>query len=122
MRKSAAAFAGFTLVALAAMAFQKPDAVTGRLVDLACYSQDKDNAGNHHVNKGFVCAQACAREGFEVGLLTSDGKVYHVRGELTAESNAKLAPYMGQPVTIMGKVSEKEGQMVIESSSLRAEE
>jgi hypothetical protein len=119
MLKDAAVLAGAFFFALAAPAFQETQTVTGQLVDLSCYSQDKDNAGNHHVERGFVCAQACAREGFEVGLLTPDGKVYHVRGELTAHSNSQLVPYMAETVTITGTVSEKEGQLLIVSSSLR---
>lgn len=120
MLKYAAVLACAFFFALASAAFHETQTVTGQLVDLSCYSQDKDNTGNHHVKRGFVCAQACAREGFEVGLLTPDGKVYHVRGELTDHSNAQLVAYMAETVTITGTVSEKEGQMLIASSSLQA--
>jgi hypothetical protein len=41
-----------------------------------------------------TCAQAYARERSEVGLMTQDGKIYHIRGGLTTNSNAKLVPYM----------------------------
>jgi hypothetical protein len=105
-------------VAVIAGAFERNDRVTGILIDLSCYSQDKNDTGNHHHDKGLVCAQACAREGFEVGVLTTDGTVYHVRGGLTDEGNAKLVPYMAQTVALTGKISKQEGQMVITSDEL----
>jgi len=40
------------------------------------------------------CAIACAKMGRPVALLTSDGKVYSVTGDLAADKNAKLVPHM----------------------------
>jgi hypothetical protein len=65
------------------------------------------------------CARACALEGFPVGLLTTDGKVYHVTGDLAANSNAKLAPHMTKTVTITGDVSQKDGETIIAGSDLK---
>ena len=95
-----------------------PTRVTGTLIDLACYSQDKNDTGSHHRGKGMTCAQACAREGFEVALLATDGTIYHVRGGLTGNKNAKLVPYISQIVVIGGQVSEQHGQSIISSDSL----
>jgi hypothetical protein len=120
MHKSAAVLVGTLLVATIVIpVFGNIESVTGQLIDLACYSQNKEDTANQHRGKGSICAQACAREGFPVGLLTTDGKVYQVMGELAANSNAKLVPYMGQAVTITGEVKEKDGQMMILGSDLK---
>ena len=118
MRKSAAVLAGALVLAFVAPAFAKTETVTGQLIDLLCYSQNSENTGNAHRNKGYVCAQACAREGFPVAILTSDGKVYQVTGDLAAESNAKLVPHMSQMVTLTGDVSENSGITMIAASNL----
>jgi hypothetical protein len=120
MHKSASVLVGALLVAtIVAPVFGNIGSVTGKLIDLACYSQNKEDTANGHRGKGVICAQACAREGFAVGLLTSDGKVYHVMGELAANSNARLVPQMGQAVIIAGEVKEKDGQMMIFGSDLK---
>jgi len=64
-------------VSLAPRASAAPAAtetLTGQLVDLAYYSLNKNAVGAAHLY-GVVGAQATAREGFPVGLLTSEGKV-----------------------------------------------
>jgi hypothetical protein len=119
VQKIATLLIGTTSVAVLAVTSPLPNQVTGQLVDLSCYSENKDNIGNHHINRGLTCAQACAREGFEVGLLTRDGTVYHVHGGLTANSNAKLAPHMSKFVTITGVISKEKGQDVIASDGLK---
>jgi hypothetical protein len=106
-------------VLAASLAFGKSETVTGQLIDLACFSQDKDNTGNHHKHQGLNCARACAMEGFAVGILTPDGRVYEVTGELTADSNAKLVPHMAQTVTLTGEVGEKDGKMTIAANDLK---
>jgi hypothetical protein len=108
------------LLTISARATSHPARVTGTLIDLACYAQDKNDTGNHHRGKGMTCAQACAREGFEVGILTTDGKIYHLRGGLTASKNSRLVPYMSQSVVVLGDVSEQNGQSLITSDSLEA--
>ena len=121
MRKSAALFSGvLVVIALVAPAFAKTETITGQLVDLACFGLNKEDAGNAHKGKGYICGQACAREGFPVGLVTSDGKVYEVKGDLAANSNAKLVPHIAQRVTITGDVSEQDGVVFIRASDLMA--
>src|ERR1700733_16213061 len=79
MHKTVALLGGaFLLVSFAAPALAETKTVTGQLVDLACYGVNKENTGNAHKGKGLICGQACAREGFPVGLVTTDGKVYQV--------------------------------------------
>jgi hypothetical protein len=120
MRKSAAVLiSALFVVATAAPALARSETVTGQVVDLACYTLDKGNTGNMHKGRGYTCAQACAREGFQVGLLASDGKVYVVTGDLAANKNAKLVPHMSHTVTITGDVSEEAGMMTIAASELK---
>jgi len=125
MRKSAVLLsaalllATLLLVTFALPAFAETKTVTGKLVDLACYGQNKENTENAHKGKGYDCGKACAREGFPVGILTSDGKVYQVSGDLAAHANAKLVPHIAETVTITGDVSEKGGIAVITSNELK---
>jgi hypothetical protein len=123
MRKSAILLTGFiTLVGIVAArrAFAETQTVTGKLVDLACYSLNKEETGNaHRRGTAIICAQGCAREGFPVGLLTAAGKVYEVRGGLAANINAKLAPHMAHTVTITGEIGEQDGMMAITADELK---
>lgn len=112
----AVVLAGF-VVAWSTMA--RAETVTGRLVDLNCYSMNKELMGNFHPGRGLICAQACAREGFPVGLVASDGKVYQVAGGLAADLNAKLVPHMSHTVTITGPLSQKNGATMITSNELK---
>ena len=52
--------------------------LTGQLVDSACYVKDKSNTRIAHQGMGYTCAEACARDGFPVWLVTADGKTYQV--------------------------------------------
>jgi hypothetical protein len=97
----------------------KADTLTGQLVDLACYSANKQNTGNAHRGKGAICGQACAREGFPVGLVTPDGKIYQIVGDLTVAHQAKLVPYISQTVTITGDVSQQNGMTLLVGKDLK---
>jgi hypothetical protein len=80
--------------------------VTGVLVDLTCYTKDKANTTNAHKGMGETCAQACAKKGLPVALVTEKGEVYEVMtmGDLAGENNAKLVPHMSHTVTLTGDV------------------
>ena len=82
--------------------------VTGVLVDLACYTKDKANTTNAHKGMGETCAQACAKKGGTVALVTEKGDVYEVMtmGGLAGENNAKLVPHMAHTVTLTGDVTD----------------
>jgi hypothetical protein len=113
---------GVAVVAFASLygflAFSRTTTLSGQLIDLACYSEDKTNTGNQHKGLGLNCARACALEGFPVGLLTADGKVYRVKGELAANSNAKLVPHMGEKVVLSGE-TEEGSELTITADSFR---
>jgi len=112
-------FAGLTVatfvVAMGAPAFAKEETIKGELVDQACYTKDHKNMGEAHKE----CATTCAKKGQPVALVTSDGKVYTVTGDLAANSNAKLVPHMSHTVELTGDVSEKDGKMTIAATSLK---
>jgi hypothetical protein len=119
MRRSPVLVVALLVAALVQPAMAKTESVTGQVIDLACYMMDKGNTGNTHRGRGYTCAHACAIEGFQVGLLTTDGKVYEITGDLAANKNAKLAPHMGHTVTITGDVSEKDVKNLIAAADLK---
>jgi hypothetical protein len=116
---TAAAF----VITLGAPSFAKVDTVKGQLIDQACYKMNKANTGERHqMRNGPVddCATACAKEGRPVALLTTDGKVYQVTGDLAADKNAKLVPHMTHTVEITGDVTtEQDGTMKIAGTTLK---
>ena len=115
---AAAAF----IVAISAPAFAKTETVKGQIVDESCYKMDKSNTGNDHkMPKGDTkaCADACAKMGRPLALLTSDGKVYEISGGLAAEKNAKLIPHISHTVEITGDVTDSGDKMMISSDSLK---
>lgn len=112
-------FAGLTVaacvVAMAAPAFAKTETIKGELVDQACYKKDAKNVGDAHKE----CAVTCAKKGQPVALVTADGKIYQVTGDLAANMNAKLVPHMAHTVELTGDVSEKDGKMMIAATDLK---
>lgn len=112
---SSSLVAALVLVSLATPAFAETKTITGQLIDIGGYAEGRpasDYAGVH--------GRACALEGFEVGVLTPDGKVYHVTGDFTAHANAKLLQYfVAKSVTVTGDVSEKDGQTMIAASDVK---
>ena len=113
--------AAFILV-LGSSAFAATQTITGQLIDQSCYNMDKSNTGvDHKMPKGDTkdCAIACAKGGKPVALLTSDGKVYTVMGDLAAEKNAKLVPHMSHTVALTGDVTENGGKMMIAATNLK---
>jgi hypothetical protein len=116
MRKlSATLTAAVFVAALSAPAFAKEMTVKGELVDQTCYNKDHKNVGAAHKD----CAATCAKKGQQVALLTSDGKLYEVKGDLAANNNAKLVPHMSHTVEITGDVTTEGGQNVINATSVK---
>ena len=86
------------------------ETITGEVISLSCYFNDKTNIGR----KGATCALATVKwEGNPAGLLTADGKVYQIAGGLTANNNEKLWPILGHSVSITGEVSPTAGMPTI---------
>jgi hypothetical protein len=97
-------------------------AITGQLVDAACYRLDKSHIGaDHKMPQGDEknCAVECVKTGLPVALLALDGTVYIVTGVLAASHNADLVPHMGHTVTLTGEVTEEAGTMMIAAMDLK---
>ena len=110
------------IVVLGSSAFAATQTITGQLIDQSCYNMDKSNTGvDHKMPKGDTkdCAIACAKGGKPLALLTSDGKVYTVMGDLAAEKNAKLVPHMSHTVALTGDVTESGGKMMLAATNLK---
>ena len=120
-------FVGLTaaawILALGAPAFAKVETLKGQLVDQGCYKMDKANTGDRHAMKnGPVegCATMCAKMGHAVALLTSDGKVYEITGDLAGNKNEKLVPHMAHTVEVTGDVTtDQGGAMKIAGANLK---
>ena len=107
---------GLCLWIWAAPLFAAAETVTGEIVSLSCYFQNKKNVGK----AGLLCAQATVKyEGNPVGLVTADGKVYQLAGGLVANNNAKVVPLLSHIVTVTGEVSKKAGMMVISADEAK---
>ena len=101
-----------------APAISASETMTGQVIDLACYMLDRKNTTATHTGRGYTCGQACAKEGFQVGLLTSDGQVFEIVGGLAANKNAKLIAHIGEVVTIAGELGKRDGFTTISASDL----
>jgi predicted metal-binding protein len=89
---------------------------------MSCYMKDKvNNTGIDHKMPADTkeCATACAKRGRPMALLTSDGKVYQIAGDLAADNNAKLVPHIAHTVSITGDTMDDKGTMMIHASELK---
>jgi hypothetical protein len=113
--------AGFVVV-LTVPVLAKTETVTGQLVDQNCYMKDTvSNKGVDHKMPADTkdCAIACAKKGQPLALLTSDGKVYAIVGDLAANNNAKLIPHISHTVAIIGDTMDMSGKMMITAADLK---
>jgi hypothetical protein len=118
IRIAASAF----LLAASVPAFAKTETVTGKVVDMNCYTKDKiNNAGMDHKMPADTkdCAAACAKKGQPLALLTKDGKVYEIAGGLAENNNAKLIPHITHTVSITGDTMDMKGKMMIHASEMK---
>lgn len=112
---------GTSVVSSRAPSSAKAQTITGRLVDAVCYKLHKSNITvDHKLPQGNEknCAIECARTGFPVALLTSEGKLYIVTGALAESNNAALISHMGHEVTLTGDVIEDVSAMTIGATHL----
>lgn len=102
-------------------AFGATQTITGQLVDQECYSANKANRGVDHKMPEDTpnCAVTCAKMGMPVALLTSDGKLYTVTGDLAANNNAKLVPHLSHTVELTGDVATAGGKNTIAATNLK---
>jgi hypothetical protein len=105
-------------VALYARAAEVPAEITisGWVLDSACaYTKGLDKP------IGVACAKACAKNGSPLVILRDDGTIFLPIDEKTPSSsqNAKLLPFAGERVTVVGKDYVRNGShgIVIEKIS-----
>jgi hypothetical protein len=117
--------AGLTIaafvIALGAPTFAKEETVKGQIIDQTCFKKDKSNAGKDHKMAADVkdCAVACAKKGAPMAVLTPDGKVYQITGDLAANMNEQIVPHVAHTVEITGDVTTKDGKNLIAASNLK---
>jgi hypothetical protein len=115
MRKIYAVLAAAAFVATTSL-FAAETTIKGEIVDVACQVK-KAPAGQGDAHKN--CAEACAKRGSQMGILTADA-VYAIEGDYAANKNEKLLPFVATQVEATGEVSEKDGKKVITVTSMKA--
>lgn len=117
---------GALIITLSAPTVVKADhhveTITGQVVDAMCFMKDKENnTGVDHKMPADVkdCAKICASNGVPMALVSSDGNVYTITGDLAADNNAKVVPHIGHTVEITGAVSEEDGKMTISAADIK---
>ena len=110
------------VVATAIPVFAATETIKGQIVDQACYLKDKaNNVGKDHKMPADTkdCAVGCAKQGHPLALLTADGKVYQIAGELADNKNAKLIPHISHTVEITGDTMGSGDKMMIHAADLK---
>jgi type 1 fimbria pilin len=90
--------------------------LTGTVIDLNCYVAGGAMGANH---KG--CAEACAKAGVQLGILSSDGTIFvPVSSKPADPTNPKLIPYAETKVKITGTHRMTNGLHTIEVKTVEA--
>ena len=86
----------------------KPIVVRGLVRDIACPVQNHQSTSRHFNRK---CAEACARQGSPLAILTDDGTMYMTISDSMpdAAQNEKLMPFVGKYVQATGTSYERMG-------------
>ena len=82
--------------------------ITGQVVDVSCYLAHGDKGmGDEHK----ACAEACAKNGGSLGVLTKEGKLYVsvLPDDHSTGPNAKLMDHIAHDVQVTGIVRSKGG-------------
>ena len=89
--------------------------VTGELVTIMCYTGHGDKGrGEAHVS----CATKCAKQGYPLAVLTSDGTLYKLTGTLTADHNAGLQSLLSKDVVATGTIGEEGKGKTLDAASV----
>ncbi|MEW6323341.1 MAG: hypothetical protein AB1635_19905 [Acidobacteriota bacterium] len=115
MRKLLTLVAGAAfVVSLAAPLAASDVTVKGEVVDIACATKKgAGGRGDEHA----ACAMSCAKRGQPVGIMTADA-IYVVAGDYAANNNAKLLDFVAKMVEAKGTVTEKDGQKILNVTSM----
>ena len=117
MRKSLVLLVVFLIaLAVTANAQKKEVTVKGEVVDVACYVMGGSKGEDHK-----ACAEACAKAGGTLGVLTADGKLYvsllpddHKKGP-----NAILMDHISHNVEVTGYIRTSGGVQGIMIKSVK---
>lgn len=103
-------------IAAAAPALHAESAtVTGELVSIMCVEgHGNDGRGAAHVD----CAVKCAKDGYQLGVITDDGTLYKLTGPLTDDKNAKLQPLLAKTVTATGDVTKADDGRILNATRI----
>ena len=115
MRKMIAVFAATAFVSVAPL-LAAEKTVKGEIVDVQCQLK-KAPGGKGEAHKG--CADACAKKGAQMGILTEDA-VYEIQGDFAANNNAKLMEFVASQVEAKGELTEKDGKKIMTVTSMKA--
>lgn len=110
---SAACLGALILVASPASAAVRT--VKGEIITIMCY-QGHGMKGTGQAHR--PCAVSCAKKGYPLGILASDGTYYQIEGPLTAHDNVKLQKYLASHVEARGTVGKAGGKPTISIASL----
>src|SRR5438034_9588635 len=69
--------------------------ITGQVVDLNCFTTNGQSGAGHK-----ACAQACAKAGVPLGVLSSDGTIYVPRSEERRVGERRSLVRSGEAVTV----------------------
>lgn len=90
--------------------------LTGTVIDLNCYVAGGATGANH---KG--CAEACAKAGVQLGILSSDGTIYvPVSSKAADPTNPKLIGHAEGKVKVTGTHRMTNGLHTIEVKTVEA--
>ncbi|HTR20269.1 MAG TPA: hypothetical protein VMH88_05375 [Gemmatimonadales bacterium] len=90
--------------------------LTGTVVDVNCFTANGASGAAHK-----ACAEACAKAGVPLGILSSDGTLYMAVSAKPADpQNSKLLPFAEGKVKVTGTHRFKNGLHSIEIKTIEA--
>ena len=90
--------------------------ITGTVIDVNCFTTNNASGAAH---KG--CAEACAKAGVPLAILSSDGTIYMpVSSKAGDAQNARLLPFVEGKVTVTGTHRMASGLHTIEIETVAA--
>ncbi len=90
--------------------------LTGQVIDVNCYTTMGASGAGHK-----QCADACAKAGVALAILSSDGTIYMpVSSKPGDPQNAKLAPFAEGQVKVTGVHRMSHGMHTIEIKTIAA--
>ncbi|HVB37379.1 MAG TPA: hypothetical protein VND92_02540 [Vicinamibacterales bacterium] len=105
-----ASFGLLAALALPATATAEVTTVKGEVITIMCYEgHGQKGTGQAHR----ACAVSCAKKGYPLAILATDGTYYRIAGPLTAHDNVQLQKYLASKVEVKGDVVEQKGAKTI---------